>query len=69
MDEIQDDTNQPANGGKTYRTTLYKHADSVGEGSVFVTATGGIGMEYNGRIVVKRLEHWVAMAYGDKGLY
>lgn len=47
------------------RTELHKEADSQGEGVVFLTESGGIGMEYNGRIAVKRLEDWIALAWGD----
>ena len=47
------------------RTELHKEADSRGEGVVFLTESGGIGMEFNGRIAVKRLEDWISMAWGD----
>ncbi len=47
------------------RTELHKEADTKGEGVVFLTESGGIGMEYNGRIAVKRLEDWIALAWGD----
>ena len=32
---------------------------------VFVTARGAIGMEVNGRITIKTIESWIAMAWHD----
>lgn len=43
-------------------TTL---VDTHGYGTVFLTEHGGIGMELNGRIVVKTIEAWIALAWGD----
>ena len=43
----------PSSGGFQYETT------------VFVTESGAIGMEAHGRIAIKTIESWIAMAWYD----
>lgn len=43
-------------------TTLYMDATGA---KVFFTESGALGMEYQGRIVIKTIESWIALAWGD----
>lgn len=44
-------------------STLYRAPEHTGR--VFVTATGGIGMEAEGRLAVKSIDGWIALAWND----
>lgn len=50
----------------TRNTAIYTEPADKGEpGHVFITEHGSVGMEKHGRIVVKSIESWIAMAWGD----
>ena len=40
------------------------HEDPQG-GHVFLTESGAVGMEYNGRICVHSIEQWIALSWRD----
>ena len=48
-----------------YRQPPHPNVLETDQPYVFLTATGGIGMAAKGRFVVKTIENWIALAYGD----
>ena len=47
-------------------TTIYRRSSDYPDApTVFTTESGAIGMESHGRIAIKTIEAWIAMAWGD----
>ena len=47
------------------RRIIYLAPGSATGPHVFVTESGAIGMEAHGRIAIKTIESWIAMAWND----